>query len=421
MNLFRTKPINADMYCDTGLRRCLSAFDLTMLGIGAIIGAGIFVLTGIAAATKAGPAIVLSFVLAGFACAFAALAYAELAAAVGGCGSAYGYAYAGFGEFIAWIIGWDLLLEYGVATAAVAIGWSGYLNNALTAMGMPLPVELTRSPAGRGARQSRRGGGDTGAGGTAGRRHPLQRTLQRRHGADQAQRDRGLHRGRLRPRRPCQLDPPSPLRLGGCGGRRGADLLRLHRLRRRIDRRGGGGQSAARRADRHHRLARRMHRDLHPRLRAAHRHRPLPHAQRRLTGGGLPAAPRPPVGLRGDRGRGDRGPDHGDAGVVLRPHPNLPRDVARRTAAAGHLAHPPGDEDSGPHHPGQRRGHGRHRRIHSDRRRRGAGQHRHAGRLRAGVRRRHRAAPHPSRPAAPVPQPVDAGCTAARHRLLPCT
>lgn len=147
MNLFRTKAINADMYCDTGLRRCLSAFDLTMLGIGAIIGAGIFVLTGIAAATKAGPAIVLSFVLAGFACAFAALAYAELAAAVGGCGSAYGYAYAGFGEFIAWIIGWDLILEYGVATAAVAIGWSGYLNNALTAIGLPLPPALTHSPA----------------------------------------------------------------------------------------------------------------------------------------------------------------------------------------------------------------------------------------------------------------------------------
>ncbi|MBK9132491.1 MAG: amino acid permease [Gammaproteobacteria bacterium] len=147
MNLFRTKAINADMYCDTGLRRCLSAFDLTMLGIGAIIGAGIFVLTGIAAATKAGPAIMLSFVLAGFACAFAALAYAELAAAVGGCGSAYGYAYAGFGEFIAWIIGWDLILEYGVATAAVAIGWSGYLNNALTAIGLPLPPELTHGPA----------------------------------------------------------------------------------------------------------------------------------------------------------------------------------------------------------------------------------------------------------------------------------
>jgi APA family basic amino acid/polyamine antiporter len=147
MNLFRTKAINADAYCDTGLRRCLSAFDLTMLGIGAIIGAGIFVLTGIAAATKAGPAIVLSFVLAGFACTFAALAYAELAACVGGCGSAYGYAYAGFGEFIAWVIGWDLILEYGVATAAVAIGWSGYLNNALSALGLPLPLELTRGPA----------------------------------------------------------------------------------------------------------------------------------------------------------------------------------------------------------------------------------------------------------------------------------
>jgi len=146
MNLFRTKVINADAYCDTGLKRCLSAFDLTLLGIGAIIGAGIFVLTGKAAATQAGPAIVLSYVVAGFACAFTALAYAELAAMIGGCGSAYGYAYAGLGEFIAWIIGWDLILEYGVATAAVAIGWAGYVNNALTAMGLSLPEVLTKVP-----------------------------------------------------------------------------------------------------------------------------------------------------------------------------------------------------------------------------------------------------------------------------------
>ncbi len=146
MSLFRKKPINADAYCDTGLKRCLSAMDLTLLGIGAIIGAGIFVLTGIAAAKSAGPAIVLSYVVSGFACAFAALAYAELAASVGGCGSAYGYAYAGLGELIAWIIGWDLILEYGVATAAVAIGWAGYVNNALTAMGMPLPMTLLKSP-----------------------------------------------------------------------------------------------------------------------------------------------------------------------------------------------------------------------------------------------------------------------------------
>ena len=146
MSLLRTKPINADAYCDTGLKRCLNAVDLTLLGIGAIIGAGIFVLTGVAAATKAGPAIVFSYVVAGFACAFTALAYAELAAAIGGCGSAYGYAYAGLGEFIAWIIGWDLILEYGLATAAVAIGWSGYVNNALTAIGTPLPDVLLKSP-----------------------------------------------------------------------------------------------------------------------------------------------------------------------------------------------------------------------------------------------------------------------------------
>jgi len=147
MSLLRTKPINADAYCDTGLKRCLTAMDLTLLGIGAIIGAGIFVLTGIAAAKSAGPAIVLSYVVSGFACAFAALAYAELAASVGGCGSAYGYAYAGLGEIVAWIIGWDLILEYGVATAAVAIGWAGYVNNALTAIGMPLPTKLLNSPA----------------------------------------------------------------------------------------------------------------------------------------------------------------------------------------------------------------------------------------------------------------------------------
>jgi APA family basic amino acid/polyamine antiporter len=141
--LFRTKPINADHHlCDTGLRRVLGAFDLTLLGIGAIIGAGIFVLTGIAAATHAGPAIVVSYVVAGLACAFSALAYAELAATIGGCGSAYGYAYAGLGELAAWIIGWDLILEYSVATSAVAIGWSGYAQNALAAVGLGLPSWL---------------------------------------------------------------------------------------------------------------------------------------------------------------------------------------------------------------------------------------------------------------------------------------
>jgi basic amino acid/polyamine antiporter, APA family len=145
--LFRKKPLTDIDGQEHGLKRCLSAIDLTLLGIGAIIGTGIFVLTGHAAATQAGPAVVLSFVVAGLACAFAALAYAELASMVGGCGSAYGYSYAAFGEMIAWIIGWDLILEYGVSVAAVANGWSGYFNNALTAIGLGLPEYLTKGPA----------------------------------------------------------------------------------------------------------------------------------------------------------------------------------------------------------------------------------------------------------------------------------
>lgn len=145
-SLFRTKPLETYPLRENSLLRCLTAFDLTLLGIGAIVGTGIFVLTGIAAATKAGPAVILSYVLAGFACTFAAFAYAELSASIGGSGSAYGYSLAGLGEFVAWVIGWDLLLEYAVACSAVAIGWSGYANNALMAMGINLPDALTKNP-----------------------------------------------------------------------------------------------------------------------------------------------------------------------------------------------------------------------------------------------------------------------------------
>ena len=144
--LFRTRTLKHEDYADSGLKRCLSAFDLTLLGIGAIIGTGIFVLTGIAAANQAGPAVVLSFIIAGVACAFAALAYAELAASLGGCGSAYGYSYSAFGEFIAWMIGWTLLLEYGMSVAAVANGWAGYFGNALASMGLHLPKAITTHP-----------------------------------------------------------------------------------------------------------------------------------------------------------------------------------------------------------------------------------------------------------------------------------
>lgn len=128
--------------------RCLTARDLTLLGIGAIIGGGIFVLTGIAAATLAGPGVVLAFVIAGIASTFAALAYAELAAAYGGCGSAYGYCYAAFGELSAWLVGWTLLLEYGLAIAAVASSWSGYFANMAGALGLALPNRLNAATAG---------------------------------------------------------------------------------------------------------------------------------------------------------------------------------------------------------------------------------------------------------------------------------
>ena len=144
--LFKTKPITTDANASTHLNRCLTATDLTMLGVGAIIGAGIFVLTGIAAAVQAGPAVIFSYLLAGFACGFCALAYAELSSSVGGCGSAYGYAYASLGEIIAWIIGWDLILEYGMDGATVSIGWAGYVHDVFRAMGLPIPHALTTDP-----------------------------------------------------------------------------------------------------------------------------------------------------------------------------------------------------------------------------------------------------------------------------------
>ncbi len=146
MNLFRTKSTEQILSeCEsqhTSLKKSLSAFDLTALGVGAIIGTGIFVLTGVAAATQAGPAITLSFSFAGIACVFSALCYAEFASMLPIAGSAYSYAYASSGEFIAWIIGWDLILEYIIGASAVAVGWSGYLYQFLQGLNIHLPVWL---------------------------------------------------------------------------------------------------------------------------------------------------------------------------------------------------------------------------------------------------------------------------------------
>jgi basic amino acid/polyamine antiporter, APA family len=128
------------------LKRTLSAVNLVALGIGAIVGAGIFVLTGHAAAANAGPAITLSFALGAVACAFAGLCYAEMASTVPVAGSAYTYAYATMGEFIAWIIGWDLILEYALGATTVAIGWSGYAVSALRDIGIVVPNAYAGSP-----------------------------------------------------------------------------------------------------------------------------------------------------------------------------------------------------------------------------------------------------------------------------------
>ena len=148
MDLFRKKDIGAlrSMAQNSGLTKNLGAFDLVFLGIGSVIGTGIFVLTGVGAALYAGPGISLSFVLASIACAFAGLAYAEYASMVPVAGSAYAYTYASLGEFLAFIVGWNLILEYTVTCSTVAAGWSGYVVGLLSSGGMDLPVAFTKVP-----------------------------------------------------------------------------------------------------------------------------------------------------------------------------------------------------------------------------------------------------------------------------------
>src|SRR5262249_15198752 len=147
--LFRTKPLGLlleEMAGEHRLRRVLGPVQLTSLGVGAIIGTGIFALTGIAAHDKTGPALMLSYVVSGLACIFAALCYAEFAAMVPVAGSAYTYAYVTLGELIAWIIGWDLVLEYAVASATVAHGWSHYFQNFIGQFHLKLPATLSNAP-----------------------------------------------------------------------------------------------------------------------------------------------------------------------------------------------------------------------------------------------------------------------------------
>src|SRR6478609_3881450 len=149
--LFRTKSIDRLMddvaaSGETTLKRTLGPFSLVTLGIGAIIGAGLFVRTAAAIAERAGPSVTLAFLVAGFGCAFAGLCYAEFASMIPIAGSAYTYSYATMGELVAWIIGWDLCLEYAVGAATVAIAWSEYFNKVLEYVGMHVPYEWCHSP-----------------------------------------------------------------------------------------------------------------------------------------------------------------------------------------------------------------------------------------------------------------------------------
>jgi len=148
VSIFRTKNLD-DLLATSrkpgGLSKVLGPFDLILMGIGAIVGTGIFVLTGTGALT-AGPALTISFVVAAIACAFAALCYAEFASTVPVAGSIYTYSYATMGELVAWMIGWDLMLEYGLATSAVSVGWSGYFQSLLAGFGLHIPAALTAAP-----------------------------------------------------------------------------------------------------------------------------------------------------------------------------------------------------------------------------------------------------------------------------------
>src|SRR6185503_7894492 len=150
MSLFIKKPLTQLMAqggdSEKGLKRTLGATNLIALGIGAIIGAGLFVRTAAAAGEAAGPAVVLSFVVAAIGCAFAGLCYAEFASMIPVAGSAYTYSYATMGEFLAWIIGWDLILEYGVGAATVGIAWSEYFNKFLGIFHLRIPYEWIHSP-----------------------------------------------------------------------------------------------------------------------------------------------------------------------------------------------------------------------------------------------------------------------------------
>ena len=365
------------------LKRALGALNLTTLGIGAIIGAGIFVLTGTAAAQYAGPAIVYSFILAGLGCLFAGLCYAEFAAMIPIAGSAYTYGYATLGELIAWIIGWDLILEYLFGAATVAVGWSGYFSAFMNELGLQIPVQFTGAPldvdgthnlvasqicydpatndvikvapARFATRQVR---GTQGVINLPAMVLVGLMTILLVIGIKESARFNNIivivklaivllvigfgfmyvNSDNWHPFIPANTGDIRAVRLERNRPRRGRHLLRLHRIRRRVDGGAGGEESAARHADRNSRLARDLYRALHPDV-AGH---DGPHEATQNLNVPHPvfvaieaAGPALALAQADHQHRRDRWTRIGRARDAHGAAANLLLDVARRTAAAG--------------------------------------------------------------------------------------
>ena len=339
--LFVTKPVDV-LVADTEdsehqLRRAVGALDLTALGLGAIIGTGIFVIIG-EAITESGPAIVLSFVLAGVTCAFSALAFAELASTIPVAGSAYTYSYATMGELIAWIIGWDLILEYAVSVAAVAVGWGQYFNDLIDSLfGIALPESLAGPP---------------GEGGTVNLPAVfivLSVTAVLCYGIRESARANTvmvviklavlalfIALG-VTAFTADNLTPFAPEGGRRRRDRRVADLLRLHRLRRGVDLGRGDEEPEPRPPDRDRRLARDRHRAVHHR-RARRRRRAAVRPAGRRRGAARDGAGRGrrlQLGRRHHLVRRARRDHERRADDPLRPDADHVRDVPRRADARG--------------------------------------------------------------------------------------
>ena len=285
MSVFRIKSVEQSLRDgdepEYQLKKRLTALDLTVFGVGVVIGAGIFTVAGRAAKELAGPSVVLSFVVAAICCGLAALCYAEFASSIPISGSAYTFSYASLGEIVAWIIGWDLLLELMLGASVVAQGWSAYLGVFLDHLGLHHPevgrLRLALRPAGLPAgRRADRPGEHRDQGVAAGQPGPrgaqaLHRAVRhrRRHRLHQVGQLLALHPpghggegqgdARVAAHRVGLRLRPVALRRPGHPGRRLARVLRLHRLRRRRDHGRGGQEPQPRPADRHHRLAHHLH------------------------------------------------------------------------------------------------------------------------------------------------------------------